>query len=275
MLDTCEFVASPQFYKQKRRSVRILAIVSFVGMIAVNALANILPINGVTTGAVSDAYPNLFAPAGLTFSIWGLIYLLLAIYAIYQAGFCQKSKEKNSTCDKVAPYFVASSVANILWILSWHYDLMGISVLLIATILVCLIKIADILRSEKLSSKEEFLVRLPFSIYFGWITVATIANITTYLVSLSWNGFGLSNEVWTTIVLLVGTAIGVWRMLKDRDFAYGLVLVWAYAGIYIKHTSASGFAGEYYSIIATVVSCIAVFLLAEIFLLYKTRTSQR
>lgn len=251
--------------------MRILVAVLFVGMITINALANILPIGGVTTGGISDAYPNLFAPTALTFSIWGLIYLLLGIYTVYQISLSRKNKEKDKLCGKIAPYFAVSSIANILWILSWHYKLMGISVVLIAVILVCLIKIADILRGEKFSTVENLLIKAPFSIYFGWITVATIANITTFLVSISWNGFGISNDIWTVIALLVGTAIGVWRMLKDKDFIYGLVLIWAYIGIYIKHTSASGFAGEYYSVIVAVISCIAVFLLAELFMLYRSK----
>lgn len=251
--------------------MRILVAVLFVGMITINALANILPIGGVTTGGISDAYPNLFAPTALTFSIWGLIYLLLGIYTVYQISLSRKNKEKDKLCGKIAPYFAVSSIANILWILSWHYKLMGISVVLIAVILVCLIKIADILRGERFSTVERFLIKAPFSIYFGWITVATIANITTFLVSISWNGFGISNDIWTVIALLVGTAIGVWRMLKDKDFIYGLVLIWAYIGIYIKHTSASGFAGEYYSVIVAVISCIAVFLLAELFMLYRSK----
>jgi hypothetical protein len=240
-------------------------------MIVINALANILPIGGVTTGEISDAYPNLFAPTAFTFSIWGLIYLLLGAYTVYQMSFSYKNKEKDKLCGKIAPYFAISSVANILWILSWHYRLMSLSVLLIAIILICLIKIADILRGEKLTTTENLLIKAPFSIYFGWITVATIANITTFLVSISWNGFGLSNAIWTIIVLLVGAIIGVWRMLKDKDFAYGLVLVWAYLGIYIKHASTSGFAGEYYSVIVTVISCIVVFLLSELFMLYKSK----
>ncbi len=251
--------------------MRILVAVLFVGMITINALANILPIGGVTTGGISDAYPNLFAPTALTFSIWGLIYLLLGIYTVYQISLSRKNKEKDKLCGKITPYFAVSSIANILWILSWHYKLMGISVVLIAVILVCLIKIADILRGERFSTVERFLIKAPFSIYFGWITVATIANITTFLVSISWNGFGISNDIWTVIALLVGTAIGVWRMLKDKDFIYGLVLIWAYIGIYIKHTSASGFAGEYYSVIVAVISCIAVFLLAELFMLYRSK----
>ena len=125
----------------------------------------------------------------------------------------------------------------------------------------CLIKIADITKQLHLSTKENFLIRVPFSVYFGWITVATIANITTFLVSINWNGIGLTNQQWMVIILLVGAAIGLVRMLKDSSKAYGLVLIWAYFGIWIKHTST--FANQYPPVITAVLICIGLFILAE------------
>jgi FtsH-binding integral membrane protein len=126
-------------------------------------------------------------------------------------------------------------------------------------LLISLIKIADILRSQKLNALENWLVRLPFSIYFGWITVATIANITVLLVSLGWNGFGLSDVFWTVVVLLVGAVIGSWRTIHDRNIPYALVLIWAYGAILSKHLSATGFAGQYPAVIYTVIGCLIVF----------------
>jgi hypothetical protein len=138
-------------------------------------------------------------------------------------------------------------------------------------LLVTLIKIADIFRSSSLTLKDRWLVRLPFSIYFGWITVATIANVTIFLVYLGWNGFGLADAFWTVIVLLVGALIGSWRMLQDRVVPYGLVLIWAYGAILFKHLSASEFAGQYPSIIWTVVLCLIVFAGITIFVGVKKR----
>lgn len=237
--------------------IKIIAGVAYVAMVAMNFLANGLPINNRSTGDISDAYPNLFAPAGPAFSIWGLIYLLLGAYVIYQ--FVKKDRETEDLIKKINPLFIATSLANISWIFAWHYDFIGLSVLIMATLLVLLIKIADILREKKFSSFENLLVRTPFSVYFGWITVASIANITVFLVSIGWGAFGIADFVWTSIILLVGAAIGIVRMRKDDDIAYGLVLVWAYSWILFKHLSAGGFAGQYPSIIATAVVCLGLF----------------
>lgn len=242
----------------KNTYIKIFTAVTYVAMVVVNFLANGLPINNRSTGAISDAYPNIFAPAGPAFSIWGLIYLLLGAYVIYQ--FVKKDQKTEDLLQKINPLFIATSLANISWIFAWHYDYIGLSVLIMATLLILLIKIADILRTEQFTSLEKLLVWAPFSIYFGWITVASIANITVFLVSISWNGFGIADFVWTSIILLVGALIGILRMRKDNNIAYGMVLVWAYSWILFKHVSASGFDGQYPIVIATVIVCLVLFL---------------
>lgn len=256
--------------------IRITVAVTFMLMIIVNALANILPINGRGTGEVSDAYENLFAPAGITFSIWGVIYLLLAAYTLYQFGLFHDpirvaSAVSPALLDKVGTLFTISSLANVAWIFSWHYDMIPLSVLFMLIILACLILISLDLRKTPLTAREALFVRVPFSVYFGWITVATIANITTLLVYLDWNGFGLPETVWTIVVLAAGILIGVATMVRNRDIAYGLVLIWAYFGIWTKHTSADGFAGQYPIVIYAALAGIAIFVIAEIFTLVKRR----
>lgn len=251
----------------KNMLIKIFATLAYVAMVVVNFLANSLPINNRSTGAISAAYPNLFAPAGLAFSIWGLIYLLLAGYVLYQ--FMGSSQKNNEVFSKINPLFIASSLANILWIFSWHYDYIGLSVLIMAALLFILIKIADIIRIQKFSSLEKLFIWAPFSVYFGWITVAAIANITVFLVSIGWNGFGVSDFIWTSIILLVGALIGILRMSKDKNIAYGLVLVWAYLGILLKHVSASGFNGQYQVVIATVILCLILFVFFIGRIIYK------
>lgn len=231
--------------------------IAYVAMVVVNFLANGLPINNRSTGEISDAYPNLFAPAGLTFSIWGLIYLLLGGYAIYQ--FVKKNQKTEDLLTKINPLFIATSLANISWIFAWHYDYIGLSVVLMTALLFLLIKIADILRLEQFTTHEKIFIWAPFSVYFGWITVAAIANITVFLISINWNGFGIADYVWTSIILLVGALIGILRTRKDRNIAYGMVLVWAYLGILLKHVSDAGFSGQYPSIIATTIICLVLF----------------
>lgn len=239
---------------------KIIAAVAYVSMVVVNILANALPINNRSTGAISDTYPNLFAPAGLTFAIWGIIYLLLAGYVIYQ--FINKDSKITKLIQKINPLFIATSVANSCWIFAWHYDFIGLSILIMLILLYLLIRIADILQAEKLKLPNNLLIRAPFSIYFGWITVATIANITVFLVSINWNGFGIADSLWTSIILLVGAMIGILRMNKDKNLAYGLVLVWAFLGILLKHLSTDGFNGQYLSIIATVIACLILLVLS-------------
>jgi hypothetical protein len=258
-------------YKNKNIFIKVFALIAYFAMVFVNYLANALPINNVSTGQASDSYPNLFTPAGITFSIWGLIYLLLAGYVFYQFGFFKKdiSVEREKLLNNINRYFILTSIANICWIFAWHYGMIGLSVVIMLTFLVFLIKIADILNKEKFSWVDNLLIKAPFSVYFGWITVATIANITVLFVSINWNGFGLPSYIWAIVILLVGALIGIARMLKDKNIFYGLVLVWAYFGIWLKHTSIDGYAGEYSNIINTIFICIFSFLITIAFLSYQ------
>jgi hypothetical protein len=261
------------FDNKVKLSIRILVTITFLIMIIVNALANILPINGQGTGQVSDAYPNLFAPAGLTFAIWGLIYFLLAGYTLYQLGFFQKNKStvKVYLLEKIGLYFSISSIANAAWIFSWHYHLIPLSMLLMVVILVCLILVNQAINKTQLFQRERIFIRLPFSVYFGWITVATIANATTLLVSMGWDGFGISEPTWAIMIIIIGMLIGVITTIRNRDIAYGLVLVWAYVGILIKHKAVYGFAGQYPGVITTVIVSIVLLLIAEAYIIFTRR----
>ncbi len=254
-------------------SVKITTLVTFLIMVGVNALANILPINGVTTGEVSDSYPNLFAPAALTFSIWGLIYLILFIYSIYQFGIFEKEEDlyKEELFKKIGIYFSISSVLNTLWIFTWHYRIIEISLLIMIGILILLIIINDITKKAELSFKDYFLIRFPFSIYMGWITIATIANVTSLLVKRSFNGFGISDTIWTVAVLIVGLVISSLTILRNKDLAFGFPIIWAYIGIYIKHVSNNGWNAEYSAVIFTTVASIVILVMVEIYMLFNLR----
>lgn len=250
--------------------LKIAVAVAYVAMITVNYLANALPIGGITTSEASDTYANLFTPAGLTFSIWGLIYLLLAVFVVF---FCIKfgkksDKKMNGLLDKTGKLFIVNALSNISWIFAWHYGLIPLSVVIMLVLLSTLIMLADLLNKAKLSLSEKAWLLLPFSIYFGWITVATIANITVLLVSLNWNGFGITENIWTIIILLVGATIGILRTIKDKNIPYILVLVWAYGGIWLKHSSASEYANQYPNIITTVIICMALFLITSGWIAY-------
>lgn len=258
-------------------SNRWLALLGYVVMVGVNALANILPINGVTTGEISDRYFDLFAPAPLTFSIWGLIYILLGIYVI--ANLIQRdsglSPARTARRERINGIFVLSCLANAGWIFAWHYEQIFLSLVLMLVLLGCLIVInRHIVRMERVPG-QGWTLRVPFSVYFGWITVATIANVTTLLVAWDWSGWGLSPELWTVLVLAVGVLIGALTTLRRGDPFYGAVILWAYAGILLKHTSVTGFDGAYPLVILAVGACLVVMLVVEGIALARRRRRHR
>ncbi len=210
--------------------IRILNLVSLLATITVNALANILPINNLQTGAVSDSFGALFTPAGYVFAIWGVIYLTLAVFAVYQVLPAQKD---NTRLDRIGIWFILANLFNGGWIFAWHYLLFPISMLLMLGLLVSLLVIYLRLGigTSKSALNERWLVDMPFSIYLGWISVATIANASVVLLDLNWDGFGLSETIWTVIVLVVGVILGLLMTLKRSEVFYTLVLIWAFIGI--------------------------------------------
>ena len=221
-------------------SLSILNLLGFLGTVIVNGMANALPINNKTTGELSDLYPNLFVPAGLTFSIWGIIYVLLAIFVIYQLiPSVRRDAQKASFIQRIGPLFFVSCLANIGWIFAWHYENVSLSLLLMLVLLGCLIAIylrLNIGKTEATKS-EKYMVHLPFSFYLGWITIATIANVTALLVDIRWNMFGLGEQFWAVAVITVGIAIALSVVFTRKDIYYCLVVDWALLGILLKRLS--------------------------------------
>lgn len=215
---------------------RVAVIVFLVATLIFNALANILPFNGVTTGGVSDDIPSLFTPAGYVFSIWGVIYLALMLYAVYQALGAQRN---NPRLRKTGWWFVVSCTANMVWLFCWHYLLFPLSMLAMLVLLASLIIIYNLLETGRtqVSLAEQFFARMPFSIYLGWISVATIANASVVLITLNWNGWGLPPQTWTAIVITIAALLGALMSWLRHDWVYGLVLVWAFAGIAVKQAA--------------------------------------
>lgn len=262
---------------KNQNKLRFFVVITFAIMVGINILANTLPINGQTTGEVSDSYPNLFAPAGYTFAIWGLIYLLLAAYSVYQLGIFKTSdiKADAKLLNRVGVLFAISSIANAIWIFAWHYNVIWLSLTLIITVLVLLISINEEIRKRNLSLKEKLLIKVPFSVYFGWITVATIANVTTFLVSIGWNGFGIPETIWTIIILLVGFIIASLVIVRDRNIAYALTVIWAYVGILVKHSSKAGFNGQYPSVISAASISIAFLVIVTLYSLFMRKNKSK
>jgi hypothetical protein len=215
-----------------RQVVNVLATLLVIG---INAAANRLPLNGQTTGEISDRFDVYFVPAGYVFAIWGLIYLGLLAFTIYQA---LPSQRENPRLRALGYFYALSCLANIIWLFLWHYEFFVWS--LVAMVALLLLLIASYLRLEtglnRVSGAETWLARVPFSIYLGWITVATVANATSLLDYLGWNGWGLAPEWWAVIMLVVAAAIASLVSITRGDVAYVLVIVWAFVGIAIKHT---------------------------------------
>lgn len=215
-----------------------LVILALLGVLVINYLANALPINGVTTGEISDQFPVRFTPAGYVFAIWGVIYLGLAAYAVYQALPSQRS---NPRLLAIAWPFVLSCIANSLWIFAWHYGYLLLSLLLMAVLLGALITIYLRLwpAFPSVTAIERWTTHIPFRIYLGWITVATIANTSVALYDQGWRGAPLNEPLWAAIMVGVATIIGLFFALRLRDAAYTLVLVWAFIGIYVRQNDAA------------------------------------
>ena len=257
----------------KTTTLQIANILGFIFTITLNTLAVTLPVGGRTTGEISDLYPNLFVPAGYAFSIWSLIYTLLLVFIILQSrNLFSKSKEGPAYVQTIGWWFVLSCLANGCWILAWHYLWTGLSLLLMLGILVSLLFIYLSLRSAPESVAIPFFVKLPFSIYLGWISVATIANVTALLVSLEWNGFGISEISWTVTMLIVGGLLGALFLWLRRDIAYVLVIVWAFWAIAVKRQAIA--VPEESIIISTVYGVLGVFLLLAILRFFIIRPQQ-
>ena len=219
----------------KRDTLRqIITVIAVLATIVVNALANILPFNGQETGAISDRFAIYFVPAGYVFSIWGLIYLGLIAYAIFQALPAQR---ENPRLRSIGGLFALASVANIVWIFLWHYEVFPATLAVMLVLLGSLVAIYLRLGTglTQVSRAETWMVRVPFSVYLGWITVATVANATQLLYFLGWNGGAIGPEIWTVIMLAVAVVLAWIMAITRRDVAYLLVLVWAFIGIASKH----------------------------------------
>jgi hypothetical protein len=223
-----------------KKFTALAAILLYAIMIIVNTLANALPLNGKNTGQVSAQYETLFAPAGYTFSIWGIIYLLLAIFCIQlliQAFSKNNSKTPSTT---VQFLFLLTCILNSVWIFAWHFEHIAISLIIMVLLLLTIIVLY--LQLEKHTAqypKAKYFYLLPISIYFGWISVATIANAATFGISI-FPDLLMNIQVQLTIIMMsIGALAGILMILKKKDLFFAAVIIWAYGGIIVKRTSVS------------------------------------
>lgn len=209
--------------------IRILLMtIAFIAVVVMNTLANTLPLNGQTTGDVSNRLLVLFTPAGYVFSIWSIIYLLLAVWIV---AFWIRLRKGQTPSYKITLFFILSCLFNISWLLLWHYEFFALSIVAMLGYLIALIA----LYLQYGNSERSFVQRLPISINMGWISVATIANISFVLTFYNWSGWGLSDQLWTVIMLTVATAIALHIRFHHMDIPFALVFIWAFIGIAVKH----------------------------------------
>jgi benzodiazapine receptor len=233
---------------------QVLVVLSVLATLAVNFLSEALPLNGLSTAQISDKFHVFFVPAGYVFSIWGLIYIGLIAYAVFQA---LPSQRENPRLRRTGYPVVASGLANMTWLFLWHYEQFPLTLVAMAGLLAMLIVVYLNLGidREKVAAAETWAVRVPFSIYLGWITVATIANVTDVLYYWNWDGFGISARNWTLVLFAAAIVIAGLMSLTRRDIAYNLVIVWALVGIAVKQAAAKSIV---ISSLAAVVVVIAV-----------------
>ncbi len=206
--------------------------------VIVNALANIIPIGGNLTGDIANGIPNLFVPTGLTFAIWSIIYVLIIIFGIYQIKdiFNKEKKQDTPYIEKIGVFFILASIGNITWIFLWHYEQIVLSMLPMLLLFFSLLMIYQRLEigKSKTQLKKKIFYHLPFSVYFGWITVATVANITAVLVETNWNALNINPEIWIILIISIVVLLTILILIKRKDIAYCLVIIWALFGIYLK-----------------------------------------
>jgi hypothetical protein len=210
----------------KTLSLKLLVVTTTIITLAVNVLAVTLPINNKTTQQLSDQYPVYFVPAGYVFAIWGIIYIGMIIFSVYQLI---SSEER---FNNLRSLFIISNIANAAWIVFWHYEYVNISVAIMLVLLASLILAYQRIAGDGLV--RLLAVRVPFGIYLGWISVATIANVTVALYKANWDGLGLDGITWAVIMIVVATLLGLIMTFFKHDISYTAVIVWSLVGIYVK-----------------------------------------
>lgn len=212
---------------------QLLVVLTTIATLVVNALANALPLNGLTTGEIADRFQVYFVPAGYVFSIWGLIYIGLLAYTIFQALPAQRAHPR---LRGTGWWVVLANLANCAWIFLWHYERFVLTLLAMSLLLGALLVVYLRLGVGKfpVSMVETLTVRVPFSVYLGWITVASIANVSAVLDYVHWNQWGLSDGTWMIAILVVVIALSAAMNFTRYDIAYTAVILWALAGIGVK-----------------------------------------
>ena len=219
----------------KRISLLLINTLTLIFALVMNSLQGSKLFGGTTVGEVSAKYETLFTPAGYAFAIWGIIYLLLILFVSYQ-WFAWFKRKEDRELKQTGWWFALGNIANGLWIIAWLNEQMGLSVLLILVLLFSLIQLTIRLRLEIWDAPVRIIafVWWPVCIYLGWVIVATVANISVFLVSIGWQGGFLKEQVWTVLLIVAATAIYL-LLIKTRNMREAAVVgIWALVAIAVK-----------------------------------------
>ncbi|KQR94317.1 hypothetical protein ASG01_00030 [Chryseobacterium sp. Leaf180] len=237
------------------KQLQILNLIALLATVGINYLSNTGIINDETVGSVSADYRNLFTPAGYAFSIWGLIYTLLLGFAIYYGPFTKNTDLKEKTVLNIGWWFIVSCLANSMWIFTWLNGYLFLTIPVMIVLLISLLKIIlnnhEIIESRDL--KTTLFLRLPFYIYSGWISVALIADIATYLKKIEWDGFGISEMYWTLTMITIATILHLYMIWQRNMNAFAVVAVWALIAISVANQNKN-----YIVYIAAIIAAVVV-----------------
>jgi hypothetical protein len=249
-----------------KKALQVGNITALVITVGLNYFSNTRRIHQTTISEVSGKYENYFTPAGYAFSIWGLIYLLLVGFVIYQARGLNNEAKRNNTALAVGPWFIISCIANCCWLLVWLYEHTALSVLIMIILLISLLMIIFRLHLDlkQENVRRKFFVTLPFSIYAGWITVALIANTAAWLTGMDWHGLGLSETAWSIIMMAIAGIINLLVLFRRNLYFYVLTGIWGLIAVGMANKDNAG-------IVRTSLVVAAVLLLACIFRVFVNR----
>jgi len=255
--------------RSEKLFIRSTTVIIYILMIVVNALANFTKFNGVSTSEITAKFDTLLTPLGLTFLVWIIIYVLMGIYTIYQWQIIKvKRHERSDLLTNINIYFNISSASNTIWIISWHQEMIWLSLINMIVLFVSLMRIMKLIKWEdalKPFTKEENIkIKYPFSIYFGWITMALLINIFVFLRSISWVGFGISSEIGSILFLLTGLYFSVINIFRYESLTYGITILWALIGIFTRHININGYHLMYPGIIMVIFVSIIVLIAAMV-----------
>lgn len=250
--------------KFMKKTLQILNGIAFVSVIIINYISNIGIIDGKTIGSVSNNIQSLFTPAGYAFSIWGLIYLLLFGFIIYQGRSLFKKNINDDFINKTGIWFIVSCIANSIWVFLWIYEYTGLSCIFIFLLLFSLLKIVlnNNMQLQKVSISKFIFLHLPFVIYSGWVTVASVANVSSYLTKISWSGFGFSDEFWTITMIIIAVIINTIVVYSRKMYAFALVGAWALAAIGVANETTNSTVAfiSFIGAVDLILSVVAIYL---------------